>query len=47
MSRRARRIAAQEREMQALYESDWRDERDRDDEELPEPEDDEPVNTFE
>lgn len=46
MSKRLRQREAQDREMQQLYESTWQDDRDRDDEEIPEPEPDEPVNTL-
>lgn len=44
MSPRARQREAQQRELDSLQ--DWRDDRDKDDEEIPEPEPDEPVNTM-
>lgn len=47
MSLKARKIAAQQRELQQLFESqDWREERDNDTEEVPEPEPERLVNTF-
>jgi len=44
MSPRARQREAQARELDSLQ--DWREERDRDEEDIPEPEPDEPVNTL-
>lgn len=44
MSPRARERLAQQRELDSLQ--DWREERDSDDEDIPEPEPDEPVNTL-
>lgn len=47
MSRIARARQAQDQELERIYcGQDWREARDRDDEELPEPDEDEPVNTL-
>ncbi len=45
MSPNARDKAARERELESLH--DWRDERDRDADDIPEPEPDLPVHTLE
>lgn len=44
MSKRLRQREAQQRELDSLQ--DWRDDRDRDEQDIPEPEPDEPVNTL-